>query len=97
MKATTLLSAALVGTVAREPLAEVTSKRYLDIIVTDNDTAESEPLGRVAVGLFGAVGVAPQTTEVFKNICDYGRYENLDFFRVVPGFMGQVAEHMNGD
>ena len=66
MKATALLTAALLGTVSSEPLAEVTSKRYLNIIVTDNNTAASEPLGRIAVGLFGGVDVAPKTTEIFK-------------------------------
>jgi len=77
----------------RDPIAsDITEEVYMDVAIDD------EYAGRIIFGLFG--NTCPQTVENFKAYCKggWGRtYKQSPFHRIIPGFMVQGGDIVNGN
>eukprot|EP00474_Spongospora_subterranea_P009012 CRZ09470.1 hypothetical protein [Spongospora subterranea] len=76
------------------PLPEITHQSFFDIEIDD------EYIGRVVMGLFGKN--TPKTVDNFYKLCtgEMGpklHYSGMRFHRVVPGFIVQGGDIVNGD
>ncbi|XP_057525890.1 peptidyl-prolyl cis-trans isomerase CYP21-1 [Amaranthus tricolor] len=85
------------GKIEEEP--EITHRVFLDVDMDD------QRLGRIVIGLFGAV--VPKTVDNFRALCtgEKGKgasgkplhYKKTPFHRIIPGFMIQGGDITHGD
>ncbi|GMH23657.1 hypothetical protein Nepgr_025500 [Nepenthes gracilis] len=78
---------------------EITHRVFLDIDM------DNQRLGRIVIGLFGSV--VPKTAENFRALCTGKKgkgasgkplhYKKTPFHRIIPGFMIQGGDIVNGD